>query len=1201
MRMLTNILCAASVLTGLASHVRAADWQPAQGPLATRWTKEVTPANAWREYPRPQLVRKEWTNLNGLWQYAITDAAAERPTTYAGEILVPFAVESALSGVMKPVTPQQRLWYQRPFDAPALEDGQRLLLHFGAVDWQCAVWVNGRQVGEHVGGYDPFTIDITSAVKMGTNELVVAVRDPTDTGYQPKGKQVLDPQGIMYTAVTGIWQTVWLEVVPRDFIESLKIVPDVDRQELTVTVRAAAPLAVALKALDAGNVCATASGQAGQPIALKISHAKLWSPDSPHLYDLQVELLANGHVVDRVESYFGMRKIEVRRDAEGVNRLMLNNRVLFQYGPLDQGWWPDGLYTPPTDEAIQYDIAMTKKFGMNMARKHVKYESARWYYWCDRLGLLVWQDMPSGEAQRSAESKANYRRELQAMVDALHNAPSIVMWVPFNEGWGQHDTADVVRWMEQYDPTRPINEASGWTDQGSGTVSDMHSYPGPGMRAVEDQRVAVLGEFGGLGMPVPGHTWQAKENWGYVSFENAQLLTDAYVDLLTRMRPLIGQGLSAAVYTQTTDVEIEVNGLMTYDREVNKVDVERAAEAARKLYLPPPIVQTLVPTSQVAPQSWRFTFQQPADDWFQPGFVDADWQTGPGGFGTSGTPGAIVGTTWDSADIWLRRTFILDTIPVAGEVSLTIHHDEDADVYLNGQCIARLGGFSTSYATVPLSDEAKKAFQPGVNTIAIHCHQSQGGQYIDAGVSILVEPWIPLFDGVSLAGWRAAEHAETWRVEQGALVAQGPRSHLFYAGPVGNSDFRNFELVAEFKTGNQANSGIYFHTEYQESGWPDKGYEVQINNTYPGEGEYRELKKTGSLYAIRNIYHSGTTDESWTALRVRVVGQRIRVWVNEILTVDYVQPENPQRTAEWAGKKLSHGTLALQAHDPGSAVAFRTLQIRLLPDDADPELPNRPSDAGYGTDPDFMDQLSCRSIPFLDLHIHIRGGLTPAKVADRQAVTGIGAGVLRNIGQGWEIETDEQLREFLDSVAGMPLLVGLQVNDRDWTHRHAPELIQRLDYVLADTMIMPMPTDDGPPVKLWLADQYQIDDPEAWMQRYVRHNLRVLAEPITVLANPTYLPAAVAGRYDQLWTDERMRLVIQAALDNQVALEINAASPWPHDRFIRMAKSMGAKFTFGSNNFDDKPINMQRCLEAIARYGLTAEDLYVPRRITDRE
>ncbi len=462
-----------------------------------------------------------------------------------------------------------------------------------------------------------------------------------------------------------------------------------------------------------------------------------------------------------------------------------------------------------------------------------------------------------------------------------------------------------------------------------------------------------------------------------------------------------------------------------------------------------------------------------------------------------------------------------------------------------------------------------------------------------AGSDDATAGWIPLFDGQSLAGWRAAEHPDTWRVEQGLLVAKGPRSHLFYTGPIADADFRNFELEAEVKTGPQANSGIYFHTAYQEVGWPDQGYEVQINNTYAGAGGARELKKTGSLYGVRNIYKSCVADGVWFRMRVRVVGNRIRVWVNDLPTVDYLQPEDPPRSVEHRGKRVSHGTIALQAHDPASEVAFRSVRIRLLAPDADPGLADRAPDVGYGVDAATVDLLSAQSIPLIDYHIHLRGGLTPAKALDRQAVTGIYSGVLDNVGRGWTIETDEQLRAFLDQVDGLPMFVGIQVNDRDWMHRHAPELIARLDYVLADTMIMPMPDDDSPPVKLWVAGQYTIDDPEAWMERYLKHNLRVLSEPITILANPTYLPPGLEDKYDQLWTEERMRQVIQAAVDHHVALEINASSPWPRERFIRLAKRLGAQFTFGTNNFDDQPISMSRCVDAISRYGLTPSDFWV--------
>jgi beta-galactosidase/beta-glucuronidase len=569
----------------------ARGWQPAEGPLKTRWTKDVSPEKAWPEYPRPQMVRKNWTNLNGLWQYAIRPRSDEAPAKWDGEILVPYPVESALSGVKKSVGPDQRLWYHRYIDVKP-KTGERVLLHFGAVDWRCTVWVNDKQVGQHSGGYDPFTFDITDALRDERNDLAIAVWDPTDTDTQPRGKQVLKPHGIFYTAVTGIWQTVWLETVPKIHIESLEIVPNIDRGIVSVTAHANGGFVLAQLfergQADQRAAVARKHGEVGQPIELELKNAKLWSPEHPHLYELTVTLIYGTVATDVVDSYVGMRKIEVKKDAGGVNRLWLNNKVVFQYGPLDQGWWPDGLYTAPADDALKYDIEMTKKFGMNMIRKHVKVEPARWYYWCDKLGILVWQDMVSGEAHKTDESKKNYRTELKAMIDALRNHPSIVMWVPYNEGWGQHDTPEVTTWVKAYDPSRPVNEASGWNDKGSGDVSDMHSYPGPGMREPEKGRVCVLGEFGGLGMPIKGHTWQQEKNWGYVSYDNKEKLTDAYVALLTAMRPLIGRGLSAAVYTQTTDVEVEVNGLMTYDREIVKMDAARIKKAAEKLYLPPP-------------------------------------------------------------------------------------------------------------------------------------------------------------------------------------------------------------------------------------------------------------------------------------------------------------------------------------------------------------------------------------------------------------------------------------------------------------------------------------------------------------------------------------------------------------------------------------------------------------------------------------
>jgi hypothetical protein len=413
--------------------------------------------------------------------------------------------------------------------------------------------------------------------------------------------------------------------------------------------------------------------------------------------------------------------------------------VVFQYGPLDQGWWPDGLYTAPTDEALKYDIEMTKKFGMNMIRKHVKVEPARWYYWCDKLGVLVWQDMVSGDAHKTADSKANYRKELKAMMDALRNSPSIVMWVPFNEGWGQYDTPEVAEWVKKYDPSRPVNEASGWNDKGSGDVSDMHSYPGPGMREPEDKRVGVLGEFGGLGMPIKGHTWQQEKNWGYVSYDSKEKLTDAYVALLTAMRPLVGRGLSAAVYTQTTDVEIEVNGLMTYDREIVKMDLLRIKAAADKLYSPPPEISIVVPSSEKSAQTWHYTTTKPETDWFETGFNDGQWKTGPAGFGVEGRTGAVLRTKWDSPDIWLRRSFDAKAPAKDGKLALIIHHDDDAEVYLNGTLIKEFKKHTNNYQLALLDDDARRLLKAGSNSLAVHCHHTDGAQYIDAGLVEIVE------------------------------------------------------------------------------------------------------------------------------------------------------------------------------------------------------------------------------------------------------------------------------------------------------------------------------------------------------------------------------------------------------------------------------------------------------------------------------
>jgi hypothetical protein len=699
--------------------------------LQTRWAAQVTPDNVLPEYPRPQMKRKNWMNLNGTWNYAITDAAADRPPSFDGKILVPFPIESQLSGVGVWVSPQQRLWYRRTFKAPAVGTG-RLLLNFGAVDWEAVIYVNGQRVGEHRGGYDPFMFDITDHLKKDAEqELVVAVRDPTDDGEQPRGKQVRRPRGIYYTEVTGIWQTVWLEAVAAWHVTGLRIDPDLDRGAVRVSVgtegRTQQGGGIDVSVLDGEREVVRG---AGPTVTLDVKNPHRWSPSDPFLYTLRVRLDSG----DEVDSYFGMRSIAVRRDASGLSRLFLNGEPLFEFGLLDQGWWPDGLYTAPTDEALAFDIQKTKELGFNTIRKHVKVEPARWYYDADRLGVLVWQDMPSGNNQ-GPEAQANFNRELQNVIDTLRNHPCIVMWVPFNEGWGQHATEQYVSWLKSYDPTRLVNNASGWTDAKVGDVADLHAYPGPA-KPPPWGRAAMLGEFGGLGLPIESHTWLERGNWGYRSYTNLDDLNAAFRDLLSQLRLHIGDGLASAIYTQTTDVEIEVNGVMTYDRAVTKLSPETIA-AIRRIYEPAPVIRHVVEASDRSQATWRYTTTSPAANWFDPAFDDASWKSGASAFGARDTRYANVGTEWNTSDIWLRRVVDLPAGPLSAPY-LRIFHDDDAQVYLNGKLIAELPGANAGFAYVPLSVEARAVLHPGKNTLAIHAHQVRGGQFIDAGLAEVI-------------------------------------------------------------------------------------------------------------------------------------------------------------------------------------------------------------------------------------------------------------------------------------------------------------------------------------------------------------------------------------------------------------------------------------------------------------------------------
>ena len=579
-----------------------AQWKPAGDKIKTTWAEKIDVKNVLPEYPRPLLERTEWINLNGLWDYSILKAGMNEPAQFDGQILVPFPVESSLSGVQKKVGQENEVWYKRNFVVPANWKGKNILLHFGAVDWKAEVFLNDVKIGTHTGGYTPFTFDITPFItKAGDQKLVVKVWDGTDSGFQPRGKQTSTPEGIWYTSVTGIWQTVWMEPVSAKHINQIRTASNIDKNTINVNVQTEAATyadVVEVRVFDGTKQIASAKASSAETLEISVPEAKLWSPESPFLYTMKVNLISNGAVVDKADSYFAMRKISTKRDKNGIVRLELNNKARFQFGPLDQGWWPDGLYTAPTDEALKFDIQKTKDFGFNMIRKHVKVESARWYMHCDQLGIMVWQDMPSGdhspqwqnhnyfngnELKRSAESEANYRKEWKEIMDYLYSNPCIVTWVPFNEAWGQFKTPEIVEWTKAYDPSRLVNPASGGNFYQVGDMLDLHNYPGPDMYLYDAQRPTVLGEYGGIGLALEGHLWATDKNWGYVQFKNSKEVTDEYVKYGEALLKFIKAGFSAGVYTQTTDVEGEINGLMTYDRKVIKIEEDRVREINQKI------------------------------------------------------------------------------------------------------------------------------------------------------------------------------------------------------------------------------------------------------------------------------------------------------------------------------------------------------------------------------------------------------------------------------------------------------------------------------------------------------------------------------------------------------------------------------------------------------------------------------------------
>ncbi len=745
-------------LFAVSSVAIGADWKPAPAPLMTKWGKQVTPDNVWKEHPRPQLQRADWLNLNGLWYYAITPQGSAAPKQWDGEILVPFAVESALSGVGKTITTKQALWYGRTIEVPEKWKGRRVLLRFEAVDWHTSVWVNGKEqqvLGDkdadgHSGGFTPFAFDITDALKEGKNELRVQVWDPTDAGAQPRGKQSQKPGGIWYTSVTGIWQTAWLEPVNKPaHITGLKVEPNLDKGQVSVQVEVAGEidgLNTVVDVMEGGTVLETSKG-AGTGHVLTIMNAKHWSPESPKLYRLRARLGGTKPEdgTDEVGSYFAFRTVDVATDEKGVMRVRLNGKPLFQLGVLDQGWWPDGLMTPPSDAAMRWDIETAKALGFNMIRKHQKVEPSRYYAHCDALGMLVWQDMPAGgvtarghhigpgapaDAAFTPAEKKQFRKELKTMIDHLRHSPSIVMWVPFNEGWGQHDTNDVLKWVKEYDPARLVSGPSGWTDCGYGDTKDSHAYPGPTMPPVKD-RASVLGKFGGLGLHVEGHVWKDAGTWSHQTHKTEGDLRFAYRLQTRRLHPLIDKGLGAAVYTQLTDVETEIDGLMTYDREVTKVDAAEVRARHKALFGPPPEQRVLLVTSEAEGQKWRWTTNRPVGGWEKPDFGDGEWAEGSGGFGTD-APGATARTRWATNDIWVRRTFELNELPA--DVFVRMRHDDYAQVFINGVEVLNLRACTVMYTDHALGPAALRAFKKGQNVIAIRCTNDGGAQFLDAGL-----------------------------------------------------------------------------------------------------------------------------------------------------------------------------------------------------------------------------------------------------------------------------------------------------------------------------------------------------------------------------------------------------------------------------------------------------------------------------------
>jgi hypothetical protein len=737
-----------------------------QARIMTPWSETIDPENILPEYPRPQMVRGNWMNLNGIWDFTQASASStyQPQQAYDSKILVPFPMESALSGLMRTDWDNQyggkKYIYRRFFTLPESMAGKKILLHFGAVGYLSEVWINGVKAGTHLGEYDPFYFDITGHLKAsGEQEVAVLVQDYQNQGGTPTGKQKINGKTIWYTPVTGIWQTVWLEAVSNVYIKDLALTPDIDRGEINIAAFASSALAeytVKLEIYDGETPVYSADNlPVGQNKAAPIPGAKLWSPDSPFLYNLKVTLYENGQLIDAVNSYFGMRKISMGK-LGGRSCLLLNNEYVFQQGVLDQGFWPDGIYTAPSDEALKFDLEVIKKFGMNMTRKHIKVEPARWYYHCDRLGLLVWQDMPNASGNPKypgmGTKQDNFHRELKLMLDNLKNHPSIVMWVLYNEGWDQPGDMSIVRqgvdMMREADSTRIVSAASGWFDLEYGDIKDTHWYPAPDLYPnPENRRAVVCGEYGGITLRISDHQWLGGSNMQYTKVESSEELKNRFNEYLDRIHDLGANGICAAVYTQITDVEDEENGLITYDRKVVKVDETQMKAIADKVKHNSDygIVEVL-PTSRDHASTWKYLKSDtplPNLTWANVDFDDSDWEPGTAPFGNKITVhndknDSYVINNWTNKNIYLRRTIEFSDLLTADNLDklrAVVFHDEDCQVFLNGVLIGQWTGYLTNYQSKSLNmDQVKQALKIGEpNVLAVSCKQTSGGQFIDIG------------------------------------------------------------------------------------------------------------------------------------------------------------------------------------------------------------------------------------------------------------------------------------------------------------------------------------------------------------------------------------------------------------------------------------------------------------------------------------